>query len=452
MDSAVFVYAGARKDLAETYQKTGTFDTQPRYDGLCSGTPRWGDAVMDPSLLLDHCPDLVSHHEASGVFGYASAAALRIVGRAPAALVGTSLVDLACPEDRAALAAAWSKAFAATGATRVRFRVERGGELAWVETNMHVVPGDDRPTAVCTTRGVTDAVREEREMAERVTKAELGWTHWEELVAVIPGIVWFAPIHEDGSRGSADFISDYLEDVLGYTPHEWLTTPNFWTSIIHPDDLERTLQATARMLRDGTPTPPYRVRGKTGRIVYFQAFMHVHRRADGKPDRLYGLTLDVTAFKEAEARSEALLVEVQRAAREREALLTEIGRRAEEMLALSAPMIPLGRRALVMPIIGTVDASRGEHILETLLRGVSERTVAILDLTGAVALEPAGADALVRAARAARMLGVRVILTGLRADVARMMVELGLELENIPTRATLTRALLDFVRLADARL
>jgi rsbT co-antagonist protein RsbR len=73
-------------------------------------------------------------------------------------------------------------------------------------------------------------------------------------------------------------------------------------------------------------------------------------------------------------------------------------------------------------------------------------------LTGAVALEPAGADALVRAARAARMLGVRVILTGLRADVARMMVELGLELENIPTRATLTRALLDFVRLADARL
>jgi len=401
---------------------------------------------MDPGLLLDQCPDVLSHHRVSGVFEYASAAAARVFGRPARELVGASILDLAAEEDRSSLAEGWSKALAEGAAAGLRFRVARGGTTAWVETNVRALESG----AICSTRDVTDQVQKERELEDRAARAELGFIHWQELVAQIPGIVWFAPMREDGTRESANFISDYLERVTGYTPHEWLTTPNFWPSIIHPDDLDATLAATARALRDGSrePGPAYRVRAKDGRTVYFQSFMRVRRRPDGKPERLYGLTLDVTTFKEAEAKNAALLDDVRRASAEREALLGELARRADEILALSAPILPLGKGALVMPIIGAVDAPRGKHIVETLLRYLRahEVNVAILDVTGVPKLDHAGASALVRAARAAKLLGADVVFTGLRAEAARAMIELGLGLEDLPTRSTLVRAVAEFLR------
>ncbi len=40
---------------------------------------------------------------------------------------------------------------------------------------------------------------------------------------------------------------------------------------------------------------------RTGNTIYFQSYMRVLRDASGQPQRLYGLTLDVTTFKETEA-------------------------------------------------------------------------------------------------------------------------------------------------------
>jgi len=47
------------------------------------------------------------------------------------------------------------------------------------------------------------------------------------------------------------------------------------------------------------------------------------------------------------------------------------------------------------------------------------------------------ADTLVRAARALKLLGAEVVITGIRPDVAQTLVTLGMDLQGIVTRGTL---------------
>jgi len=107
--------------------------------------------------------------------------------------------------------------------------------------------------------------------------------------------------------------------------------------------------------------------------------------------------------------------------------------------AFSTPLIPISDHVVVMPLIGTVDEARAEHVLESLLAGVTSRSakVAILDITGVATVDAAVAVALLRAARAVRLLGAEVVLTGIRAEVAQALIGLGVDLGNIVARCTL---------------
>ncbi|HVK71542.1 MAG TPA: PAS domain S-box protein [Polyangium sp.] len=129
-----------------------------------------------------------------------------------------------------------------------------------------------------------------------------------------------------------------------------------------------------------------------------------------------------------------------RAEEERRQLLDEIIRAQAAMLAeLSTPLIPISDRVVVMPLIGTVDEARAGHVLESLLSGVTARgaKVAILDITGVATVDVAVAEALVRAARAVRLLGAEVVLTGIRSEVAQALLGLDVDLGSIVTRSTL---------------
>lgn len=115
---------------------------------------------------------------------------------------------------------------------------------------------------------------------------------------------------------------------------------------------------------------------------------------------------------------------------------------------LSTPLLPLTEGVLAMPLIGAIDSIRASEILETLLRGISERRAhtAILDITGVREVDIQTADALVGAARAARLLGARVILTGVSPAVARTLVTLDANLEGIAILATLASGIAHALR------
>jgi len=146
----------------------------------------------------------------------------------------------------------------------------------------------------------------------------------------------------------------------------------------------------------------------------------------GKLAGIAGIATDVTAQKLAEEDRAALqqqIIDAQRAA------LDE----------LSTPLVPIARGVLAMPVVGVIDAIRAQQILEALLDGIGKQRAhtAILDITGVRVVDAHVASALISAARAARLLGARVLLTGIRPEIAQTLVALGTDLAGVVTLATL---------------
>jgi PAS domain S-box-containing protein len=106
---------------------------------------------------------------------------------------------------------------------------------------------------------------------------------------------------------------------------------------------------------------------------------------------------------------------------------------------LSTPLIPITEEIVVMPLIGVLDSQRMQQVMDTLLRGTTERSArtVILDLTGISVMDAEVADALVQAARGVQLLGAEVVFTGIRRDVAQTLVEIQANLGGIVTRGTL---------------
>lgn len=152
--------------------------------------------------------------------------------------------------------------------------------------------------------------------------------------------------------------------------------------------------------------------------------------ATEEPIAVASFTRNITAEYEVERQREALqeqMIEAQRAT----------------IRALTTPLIPLAEGLIAMPLVGTIDGARAQQILETLLRGISDQRArtAILDITGVKLVDAAVADGLVRAARAARLLGAEVILTGVSPEVARVLVELSIDMGGLVTCSTLERGI-----------
>ncbi len=106
---------------------------------------------------------------------------------------------------------------------------------------------------------------------------------------------------------------------------------------------------------------------------------------------------------------------------------------------LSTPIIPLAEGVIAMPLVGAIDSERARQIMQVLLDGLASTRAhtAILDITGVRAIDGYVAGALLQAAHAARLLGARVIVTGIGPAVAQALVELGTDWSGIDTLATL---------------
>jgi PAS domain S-box-containing protein len=106
---------------------------------------------------------------------------------------------------------------------------------------------------------------------------------------------------------------------------------------------------------------------------------------------------------------------------------------------LSTPLIPIMDGVVAMPLIGAIDSARAQQIMETLLEGIGSQHagIAILDITGVRVVDTQVANALIRTAQAAQLLGARVVLTGITPEVAQTLVQLGIDLSAVTTRSTL---------------
>jgi predicted ATPase/GAF domain-containing protein/anti-anti-sigma regulatory factor len=137
---------------------------------------------------------------------------------------------------------------------------------------------------------------------------------------------------------------------------------------------------------------------------------------------------------------EQQLVERAKAEAARAALQEEVIRVQRERLSeLSAPMIPITEKVMVMPLIGTMDAARAEQIAKAALHGAAATRAAVLivDITGITQFDRSLATAVVQTASALRLLGAEVVVTGVRPEVAQALVRLNEPLGLVATMGTL---------------
>jgi rsbT co-antagonist protein RsbR len=119
-----------------------------------------------------------------------------------------------------------------------------------------------------------------------------------------------------------------------------------------------------------------------------------------------------------------------------------IARQSQDMLELSTPVVKLWEGVLALPMIGTLDSSRTQVVMETLLQRIVDTgaDVAILDITGVPTVDTLTAQHLIKTVTAARLMGAECIISGIRPQIAQTIVHLGVDLGDIVTKATLADA------------
>lgn len=118
-------------------------------------------------------------------------------------------------------------------------------------------------------------------------------------------------------------------------------------------------------------------------------------------------------------------------------------RQTDEIAEISTPVIRVWEGVLALPIIGTLDSSRTQIVMENLLQEIVESgsSIAILDISGVPAVDSLVAQHLIKTVSATRLMGAECIISGIRPEIAQTVVHLGIDLSNIITKATLASAL-----------
>ena len=119
-----------------------------------------------------------------------------------------------------------------------------------------------------------------------------------------------------------------------------------------------------------------------------------------------------------------------------------IARHQQEMLELSTPVVKLWDGVLALPMIGTLDSSRTQIVMESLLQRIVETgsEIAILDITGVPTVDTLVAQHLLKTVTAARLMGADCIISGIRPQIAQTIVHLGVDLQDVITKSNLADA------------
>jgi rsbT co-antagonist protein RsbR len=123
--------------------------------------------------------------------------------------------------------------------------------------------------------------------------------------------------------------------------------------------------------------------------------------------------------------------------------LETIGRHQAAIRELSTPVIKVNEGILLMPLVGAVDSLRAQQIMESVLVRVIEEQakVIILDIAGVAVVDTKVADNLVKTTAAVRLIGAQTILTGISAQVARTIVQLGVDVSTMHTMSSLAEGI-----------
>lgn len=181
---------------------------------------------------------------------------------------------------------------------------------------------------------------------------------------------------------------------------------------------------------------------KDGKPVWLEATYNPILDPNGNTISVIKFATDVTdkvlASQEIEANSKELSLALDKA-KEAERVREQMDRALQEM---STPVTPIWDGILLLPLVGVVDSTRTDDVMRKTLLRISEHQAKmfILDISGVPTVDTAVANQLIKITKATRFMGCETIISGLSPAIAHTMVDLGVDVGEVRTTATLRDA------------
>jgi rsbT co-antagonist protein RsbR len=369
--------------------------------------------ALDPWTILDTLPDYLAVLDASGTIRYLNAAWQQLFGADSTLHIGAGYLAgfeasfAASDIDVMAVQAGLREIVAgARDRLELEFPYQTDGQRRWfAAVALPYLIGGERGTLV-QHREVTRRRQAEAQLNESEAELRALFAAMTDLIFVIDARGRYLEI---GPTSSAQ-LGDGVAALVGKTLHELLPAAQaneFLHSIQRALETRQTISIRYSMIVNQAEQ-------------WFDATI-----SPLQADRVLWVARDITEIKQEEQR--------------RQSQETIINQQASALIELSTPLIPISDHTLLLPLVGALDSRRAQQVMETLLQGIAEHNAesVILDITGVPLVDTHVAGVLLRAAQAARLLGTRVMLTGIRPEVAQAIVGLGVDLSSIETRASL---------------
>lgn len=197
-------------------------------------------------------------------------------------------------EDRERVLAERQATYELGEALRLEYRmVTADGRIVWVEDqSVFVQPPDGGPAF---RQGVAIDITARKQAEDSLRQAE---ARYRTLVEQLPLTVYVDRVDASSSN---IYTSPQIEPLLGYSTEDWISDPNLFVKVLHPEDRERVLAAHSRTHATGEPLNiEYRLLSRDGRTVWIHDAARLTADPAGSEPVVQGYLLDVTARREAE--------------------------------------------------------------------------------------------------------------------------------------------------------
>ena len=121
----------------------------------------------------------------------------------------------------------------------------------------------------------------------------------------------------------------------------------------------------------------------------------------------------------------------------------KISRQSQALMEMSTPVTAIWQDILMLPIVGIIDSKRSQDIMNAMLSkiGDTRSKVIIMDISGVGVVDTAVANHLIKTTKATKFMGCECTISGVSPAIAQTIVELGINVGEVRTTATLRDAL-----------
>jgi PAS domain S-box-containing protein len=241
---------------------------------------------------------------------------------------------------------------------QLEYRIVRpDGAERWIRTRTFVSRDENGEVQRITAVSIDTTEGRESRTALQASEGK-----YRDLVEKIPAIVYIS--HLDLSL-SIQYVSPQIEYLLGYSQNEWMTEPDMFDKLYHPEDAPRVTRELTRCIRKGTRfVADFRMIAKTGTVRWFHSEADIVRNERGEPLFVQGVMHDITLrrYTETLQSGRSAVLEKLAAGASLPDILTTLVESTEELVPNSVCSIALLDREANFVYCGAISSLPAEFV------------------------------------------------------------------------------------------